>query len=76
MRFQDQVVIVTGGASSIGLAVAKRFAAEGARLVLADISEENLAKAAQEVTAAGAPAVWGSVCNVGAVTLRLMRNEE
>ncbi|WP_026260714.1 SDR family oxidoreductase [Spirosoma luteum] len=63
-RFQDKVAIVTGGASGIGLAVAKRLASEGARLVLADLNEENLAKALPEVTLAGAPAVWGSVCNV------------
>nr|WP_084757686.1 SDR family oxidoreductase [Spirosoma luteum] len=56
--------MVTGGASGIGLAVAKRLASEGARLVLADLNEENLAKALPEVTLAGAPAVWGSVCNV------------
>ena len=64
MRFQDKVAIVTGGASGIGLAVAKRLASEGARLVLADLNEDNLAKALPEVTLAGAPAVWGSVCNV------------
>ncbi len=32
--------------------------------MLADLNEENLAKALPEVTLAGAPAVWGSVCNV------------
>ena len=64
MRFQDKVAIVTGGASGIGLAVAKRLAAEGARLVLADYNEANLATAAPDVKAAGAPDVWGSLCNV------------
>ncbi|HEX9958460.1 MAG TPA: SDR family NAD(P)-dependent oxidoreductase, partial [Fibrella sp.] len=64
MRFQDKVVIVTGGASGIGLAVAKRFASEGARLVLADMNQENLDKAVPEVKAAGAPEAWASVCNV------------
>ena len=34
--FQDKVVLITGGASGIGLAAARRFAAEGARVVLAD----------------------------------------
>jgi len=37
MRLQDQVAIVTGAARGIGRAVAARFAAEGARVVLADI---------------------------------------
>ncbi len=68
MRFQDKVAIVTGGASGIGLAVAKRLAAEGARLVLADYNEANLATAAPDVKAAGAPDVWGSLCNVSVET--------
>jgi meso-butanediol dehydrogenase/(S,S)-butanediol dehydrogenase/diacetyl reductase len=38
MRFTDKVAIVTGGAAGIGLAIAKRLASEGARLVLADIN--------------------------------------
>lgn len=64
MRFQDKVVIITGGASGIGLATAKRFGAEGARVVLADLSQENLDKAVPEVQQAGAPEVMPSVCNV------------
>jgi len=65
MRFQDKVAIITGGASGIGLATAKRFASEGARVVLADYNQENLDKAVPEVKAAGAPDAWGSLCNVG-----------
>jgi NAD(P)-dependent dehydrogenase (short-subunit alcohol dehydrogenase family) len=65
MRFQDKVAIVTGGASGIGLATAKRLASEGARVVIADYNQENLDKAGPEVKAAGAPDVWGSLCNVG-----------
>lgn len=64
MRFQDKVAIITGGASGIGLAVAKRLGAEGARLVLADLNEDHITNAIPEVKAAGAPDVWGSVCNV------------
>ncbi len=64
MRFQNKVVIVTGGASGIGLAVAKRFASEGARLVVADLNQENLNKAVPELRAAGAPDAWASVCDV------------
>ncbi|MFQ5915771.1 MAG: SDR family NAD(P)-dependent oxidoreductase [Nitrospinota bacterium] len=37
MRFQDQVVIVTGGSQGIGRAYVKAFAREGARVVIADI---------------------------------------
>ena len=65
MRFQDKVAIVTGGASGIGLAIAKRLASEDARLVLADLHQEALDKALPMVQATGAPAVWGSICNVG-----------
>jgi NAD(P)-dependent dehydrogenase (short-subunit alcohol dehydrogenase family) len=63
-RFQDKVAIITGGASGIGLAAAKRLASEGARIVIADYKQANLDAAVPAVTDAGAPAVWGSLCNV------------
>ncbi|MET4076017.1 SDR family oxidoreductase [Hymenobacter sp. UYCo722] len=64
MRFTDKVAIVTGGASGIGLAVAKRLAHEGARIVLADYNQQNLDDATSQVKAAGAPDVLASLCNV------------
>ena len=64
MRFQDKVALVTGGGSGIGLAIAKRLASEGARLVLADINQQTLDAAGPEVTAAGAPDVLLSQCDV------------
>jgi NAD(P)-dependent dehydrogenase (short-subunit alcohol dehydrogenase family) len=45
MRFTDKVAIVTGAASGIGLATARQFAQEGAKVVVADLNEEK-AKAA------------------------------
>ena len=64
MRFQGKVAIITGGASGIGLAVAKRLASEGARIVLADYNQENLDKATLDVQAAGASEVLALLCDV------------
>jgi meso-butanediol dehydrogenase/(S,S)-butanediol dehydrogenase/diacetyl reductase len=39
MRFEGRTVVVTGGAAGIGLAAARRFQTEGARVVIGDIRE-------------------------------------
>jgi NAD(P)-dependent dehydrogenase (short-subunit alcohol dehydrogenase family) len=52
--FSGKVAVVTGGASGIGLSMAKRFAAEGMRLVLADIEEPVLEEAVDELRRSGA----------------------
>ncbi|MFW5875148.1 MAG: SDR family NAD(P)-dependent oxidoreductase [Myxococcota bacterium] len=54
---RDKVAVVTGGASGIGLAMAQRFASEGMKVVLGDVEEQALAKAAAELTEAGADAI-------------------
>jgi NAD(P)-dependent dehydrogenase (short-subunit alcohol dehydrogenase family) len=54
MELDDKVAVITGGASGIGLALARRFASDGARLVLADIEEEVLAAAVGELAESGA----------------------
>ncbi|WP_083459209.1 glucose 1-dehydrogenase [Jiangella muralis] len=41
MRFLDRIAIVTGGASGIGAAIARRMAGEGAVVVIADLDEER-----------------------------------
>ncbi len=46
MRLKDKVAVATGAAAGIGLACARRFAAEGAKVVLADIDAEKGASAA------------------------------
>lgn len=49
MRFEGQVVAVTGGASGIGLGIVRRFAREGARVAVLDLNVEAAAVAASEV---------------------------
>ncbi len=51
------VAIITGGASGIGQAVAKLFAAKGMRIVLADVQEERFKAAEKALIAAGAPEI-------------------
>lgn len=53
--FKDKVAVITGAASGLGLAMAHRFAAEGMKLVLADVEEEALRKVETEFRKAGVP---------------------
>jgi NAD(P)-dependent dehydrogenase (short-subunit alcohol dehydrogenase family) len=46
---QGKVCLITGGAGSLGRAVAKLFADEGAKLVLSDLDESALANAREEI---------------------------
>src|SRR3954447_1678659 len=48
-RLDTKIAVITGAAGSIGAAAARRFAAEGARLVLADLDEPALAALAAEL---------------------------
>ncbi|MEU2778038.1 SDR family NAD(P)-dependent oxidoreductase [Streptomyces sp. NPDC007162] len=59
-----QVAVVTGAASGLGLAMARRFAAEGLKVVLADVEAAALEKAADGLRAEGAD-VHARVVDVG-----------
>ena len=63
-RLQGRLALVTGGASGIGAATARRFSAEGAHVVVADRDEEGAQKLAADL---GSEAVAVDVADVGAV---------
>jgi 3-oxoacyl-[acyl-carrier protein] reductase len=51
-RYRARVVAITGAAQGLGVAMATRFAAEGATVALADVNEQALAEAASAISAA------------------------
>jgi NAD(P)-dependent dehydrogenase (short-subunit alcohol dehydrogenase family) len=57
MRLQDKVSIITGGASGMGRVAARMFAAEGAQVVVADVTERAAQSVVDEVVAAGGKAI-------------------
>ena len=64
-QMQDKVCIVTGGDGSIGMASARRFVAEGARVMLVDLQEQQLRSAAAALPASQ---VAYKVADVGRAT--------
>jgi len=57
MKLKDRVGIVTGGASGIGAASAIAMAAEGARILVADLNEAGARAIAERITGAGGHAL-------------------
>ncbi|HYE75409.1 MAG TPA: SDR family NAD(P)-dependent oxidoreductase, partial [Blastocatellia bacterium] len=48
-EFKGQIAMITGGASGLGLSIAKRLAAGGATVVLCDLHEDALQSAANQI---------------------------
>lgn len=57
-RFDGRVALVTAAGSGIGDATARRFAAEGAHVVVADLSGRRAEETARAIAAAGGDAAW------------------
>jgi NAD(P)-dependent dehydrogenase (short-subunit alcohol dehydrogenase family) len=63
MRLQDKVVVVTGAAQGIGEAYARGLAAEGAKVVVADINEDAGRQVAKQIETDGGQAIFAH-CDV------------
>ena len=57
LELTDKAVLITGGSKGIGLACARRFAAEGARVAIASRDDANLSSAAEALAASGVDVV-------------------
>lgn len=64
MRLQNKTAIVTGGGSGFGAGIARKFAAEGARVMVADINGDAAARIAEEI---GGHALSSDVADAGSV---------
>lgn len=62
--FKDKVALVTGAAAGMGLSAARAFAASGAAVALADVNEDAVRSAAEELVSSGYKAI-AIRCNVG-----------
>src|SRR5210317_1401513 len=63
-NLEGKVVIITGGAAGIGLAVAQGFVEVGAKVMIADFAEETGQKAAEEVSQKGSGEAAFARCDV------------
>ncbi|MEA1960770.1 MAG: 3-oxoacyl-ACP reductase FabG [Bacillota bacterium] len=63
MRLNNKTALITGAGKGIGAGIARRFAAEGARLILCDLDEDNVNKMVEEIRSDGGK-VLGFTVNV------------
>ncbi len=63
LNFKEKNIVITGGSGGIGLAVAERFLAQGARVVLFDLNEQALQDAKQKLNNENIETVQGDVTN-------------
>ena len=76
MKLSNQVAVITGASEGIGAAIARRFAGEGARVVLAARSEEKLKALAEELGSERALAVPTDVTDAEQVKRLMARTRE
>src|SRR6266850_6412355 len=72
--FKDKVIIVTGGASGIGLGLARRFAREGARVVVSDLNADAAKATASEIGAVAMATDVGIEADIEQLVSELFRN--
>src|SRR5260370_35340404 len=58
MRLEDKVALITGGASGMGASMAWIFAREGAKVVVADVLDEDGRKVVADITQANGAAIF------------------
>ena len=63
-RMTDHVALITGGAQNIGEAIARTFAAAGAKVMIADLHGDQAAATAEKLAAETGQAVLGIACDV------------
>ncbi|MEO8449733.1 MAG: SDR family NAD(P)-dependent oxidoreductase [Gemmatimonadota bacterium] len=73
MRLRDKICVVTGGASGIGRAISRKFAAEGAHGVVADLDGTGAETVAREVAGVAMPTDVRDEAAVRALILRVER---
>jgi len=73
LRLENKVCVITGGAGSIGLASARLFLREGARVMLVDLNEADLERAARELDSSSADWVVADVGDAAATRAYIER---